>query len=53
MKVALVTGVAGGIGFATAKLLLEKGIAVVGMDVIPEMREELSGEFTYFSGDLS
>ena len=37
MKVALVTGVAGGIGFATAELLLKNNIAVVGMDVSPEM----------------
>lgn len=52
-KVALVTGVAGGIGYATAKLLLEKDIAVVGMDVLPQMPNELAGEFTYFKGDLS
>ena len=53
MKVALVTGVAGGIGFATAKKLLENNIAVVGMDVLDEMKETLEGEFTYFKGDLS
>lgn len=53
MKVALVTGVAGGIGFATAEKLLENGIAVVGMDVAPQMPKELEGEFTYFQGDLS
>ncbi len=53
MKVALVTGVAGGIGFATAKLLLENNVAVVGMDVLPEMPNALEGEFTYFKGDLS
>lgn len=53
MKVALVTGVAGGIGFATAKRLLENGVAVVGMDVAPQMPKELDGEFTYFQGDLS
>ena len=52
-KVALVTGVAGGIGFATAKKLLENDIAVVGMDVLPEMTRELAGEFTYVHGDLS
>ncbi len=52
-KIALVTGVAGGIGFATAAKLLENGIAVVGMDVAPEMPKELEGEFTYFQGDLS
>ncbi len=53
MKVALVTGVAGGIGLATAKKLLQNGISVVGMDVAPEMKEKLEGEFTYFKGDLS
>ena len=53
MKVALVTGVAGGIGLATAKLLLEKGVSVVGMDVAPNTPERLVGDFTYFRGDLS
>jgi len=53
MKVALVTGVAGGIGLATAKKLLQNGISVVGMDVALEMKESLEGEFTYFKGDLS
>ncbi len=53
MKTALVTGVAGGIGFATAKKLLENGIAVVGMDIQPVMPHPLSGEFTYVAGDLS
>lgn len=53
MKVALVTGVAGGIGFATAELLLKKGVAVIGMDVAPQPQKELSGNFTYFQGDLS
>ena len=52
-KIALVTGVAGGIGFATAELLLKNGVAVVGMDVLPEMPKETVGEFTYFQGDLS
>lgn len=52
MKTALVTGVAGGIGFATAKKLLENGVAVVGMDVAPGMPAELEGEFTYFQGNL-
>ena len=52
-KIALVTGVAGGIGFATAEILLKNDIAVVGMDVIPEMTRELNGEFTYVQGDLS
>ena len=50
MKIALVTGVAGGIGFATAKILLKNGVAVVGMDVLPAMPKKLNGEFTYFQG---
>ena len=53
MKIAIVTGVAGGIGFATAKMMIENGFAVVGMDVVPEMREPLDGEFIYVQGDLS
>ena len=52
-KIALVTGVAGGIGFATAEILLKNGVAVVGMDVIPAMTRELNGDFTYVQGDLS
>ena len=52
-KIALVTGVAGGIGYATAEKLLENGFAVVGMDIAAEMPQKLTGEFTYFKGDLS
>ncbi len=52
-RTALVTGVAGGIGFATARQLLENGVAVVGMDILTEMPESLEGEFTYVKGDLS
>ena len=53
MKIALVTGVAGGIGFATAEKLLKEGIAVVGMDIAPQTSKALNGEFTYVQGDLS
>lgn len=53
MKTALVTGCAGGIGFATAKKLLEEGMKVIGMDVAEKMPVELSGDFTYVRGDLS
>lgn len=53
MKTALVTGVVGGIGFATAEKLLKEGIAVVGMDIAPQMPQSLEGEFTYVQGDLS
>lgn len=52
-KTALVTGAAGGIGFATVKRLLEEGIAVVGMDIQPQMPQTPDGEFIYVSGDLS
>ena len=52
-KIALVTGVAGGIGFATAEKLLSEGMAVVGMDVLPEMPRALEGDFVYFSGNLA
>jgi len=52
-KVAIVTGVASGIGLACAKKLLEKDIAVVGMSRRPEMAEVLAGDFTYVSGDIS
>ena len=52
-KIAIVTGVAGGIGYATAKKLLEHGMAVVGMDIMPTFEKELPGDFTYVAGDLS
>lgn len=57
MKIALVTGVAGGIGLATAELLLKNGVAVVGMDVLPAMPKKLEGRIPgthrgrYRSGD--
>ena len=53
MKIALVTGVSGGIGYATAKKLLENKIAVVGMDVASTLPQPIQGEFSYFQGDLS
>lgn len=52
-KIALVTGVAGGIGNATARLLIEKGIYVVGMDIAPQCSIEESEKFTYFKGNLA
>ena len=51
MKVAIVTGAASGIGLATAKLFLEKGMAVVGMSR-RETMEDLGAHFTYVSGDV-
>lgn len=51
-KIAFVTGVAGGIGFATAEKLLAEGYSVFGMDVLAEMPKALEGDFAYISGDL-
>ena len=51
MKVAIVTGVLGGIGKETALTLIEKGYHVVGMDVA---EQGFSREgFTYVRGDIS
>ena len=52
-KVAIVTGVAGGIGYATAKLLLKNGVAVVGMGRRLSIPEPLKDNFIYLSGDIS
>ncbi len=52
MKVAIVTGCAGGIGGAVCDKLLGEGYAVVGMDVAPECEKE-SADFIYIKGDLS
>lgn len=51
MKTALVTGVSGGIGLATAKLLLEKGVAVVGLSRSPSPLTHPN--FTWVQGDVS
>jgi NAD(P)-dependent dehydrogenase (short-subunit alcohol dehydrogenase family) len=53
MKTAVMTGVAGGIGFATAKKLLENGFRVWGMDIAPEMPDDPGKGFVYVRGDLS
>ncbi len=55
MKVAIVTGVAGGIGKASAIKLAQNGYAIVGMDVIdaPELSAFDGFEFAYFKGDLA
>lgn len=52
-KVAIVTGVSGGIGYATAKLLLNNDVAVVGMSRGAALAIPLDGAFTYVSGDVS
>lgn len=50
-KVAIVTGVSGGIGYAVAKKLLANGVAVVGLS--RSLKEAPEGEFTYVPGDVS
>jgi len=56
-KVALVTGAAGGIGYATAEKLMKDGFAVVGMDIVPvdAVGDKFAGweDFTYVSGNLA
>lgn len=52
-KVALVTGVASGIGRATAQTLLQSGFAVIGSSRRKEMDNPLIGDFTYVPGDIS
>lgn len=52
-KVALVTGVASGIGRATAQALLQSGFAVIGSSRRKEMGNPLIGDFTYVPGDIS
>ncbi len=52
MRIALVTGVAGGIGSAVAKILLEHDIAVVGLynNTLPQIEHV---NFTPCKGNLS
>ncbi len=51
-KVALVTGVSGGIGLAVAKRFLQEGYIVCGMSRRPNAPVEHEN-FTYISGDVS
>ena len=55
MKVAIVTGVLGGIGKESAIQLCKNGYAVVGMDVADgnELSDFDGYDFTYVKGDLS
>lgn len=55
MKVAIVTGVLGGIGKESALHLCRAGYAIVGMDVIasPDLSDFEAYDFTYIKGDLS
>ena len=52
-KIALVTGVASGIGRACAEKLLKEGYAVVGMSRRAAMENPLEGDFLYVAGDIS
>ena len=55
MKVAIVTGVAGGIGKASALALEKNGYAIVGMgrSTSPNLSDFSGLNFTYVSGDIS
>ena len=57
MKVALITGAAGGIGYATAEKFNKEGYAIVAMDIVPE--DKVADKFAsfenaiYVSGNLA
>ncbi len=57
MKVALITGAAGGIGYATVEKFAKEGYAIVAMDIVPE--EKIADKFAsfenaiYVSGNLA
>ena len=55
MKIAIVTGIAGGIGKASALLLAKNGYAVVGMgrSESPDLSDFDGFDMTYVSGDIS
>ena len=58
MKTAIITGCAGGIGFATVKKLTGSGIKVLGTDILPkesvsEKFMDFGGCFKYLSGNLA
>ena len=55
MKVAIVTGIAGGIGKASALLLAKNGYTVVGMgrSEFPDLSDFSGLDITYLSGDIS
>ncbi len=53
MKVALVTGIASGIGRACGEILLQNGVAVIGLSRRSQMDDPFASEnFTYVSGDI-
>jgi len=57
MKVALITGAAGGIGYATVEKFAKEGYAIVAMDIVP--KEKVADKFAsfenaiYISGNLA
>jgi len=58
MKTAVITGAAGGIGFAAVEKFVSEGYTVVAMDVVPEEAAAekfapLGEKAVYFRGDLS
>ena len=57
MKVALITGAAGGIGYATVEKFAKEGYAIVAMDIVPEENaKEKFASFEnaiYISGNLA
>lgn len=55
MKVAIVTGVAGGIGKASALLLAQNGYTIVGMgrSRYPDLSDFKAFDMTYIQGDIS
>ena len=55
MKVAIITGVAGGIGKACALSLAKKGYAIVGMgrSTVPDLTDFDDFDLTYVAGDVS
>ena len=56
-KVALITGAAGGIGYATAEKFAKEGYAIVAMDIVPA--DKVADKFAsfedaiYISGNLA
>lgn len=52
-KVALISGVSAGIGLATAKLLTENGITVIGMGTRAEVNDAPKTDFIYVQGNVA
>ncbi len=58
MKIAVITGAAGGIGYATVEKFVSEGYAVAAMDLVPaeraaEKMARFGDKVMYFVGDLS